>query len=723
MKFMSNEEGRCPICNSQMIEYFGMELEDTAVYYPWHCPDCDTDGKEWYYVNFSEVRSNDDTIGDTQGVCPDCGAEIEYGTAEPEGNSLGYEYFCPECENSGTEWYDLDFDSHTINGHEDEEIDVVKESKSVNDIETELNSKVAQYKKLKKVNKDDTSKSKDLEDEIEDLEAQLKKLKKEDIDYKNDRYTATTAEDSEEERAYYGKNMTKRDKVRSLDQAKRNLDRLGKDPRVTQGQAVDQVSFDDKALDTDLSRYKTNKEWAKKSAEKDDEFWTDEHNKTAKQFADKIRAKHKKEETKDIWYSVELYGPSGNDRYDVTDTYKEAIASKKKGEKEYPNCRFEIVKMNGSIPTQKVNKKEINEGLEINKPQNKPVQAVEVICKDKSMLFKTNQVSGVFVDARKFMIPFANELNLEVEDIKDINVNVIYEDGEKSSVRIKPFDYQDTAYERYKALGGTEVFGQFQDWYSFNGYDEYGNKVRRKKHSKLNGYANDGSQKRLSVENKKQEDIEDNEEENDINIEDTISLLDIALKEIPTIGVEDWGKDDELLFTADTKVMFENLKNYEEEIPKYYYDNASNDDWSNGIDSYLEEIKGVDLNSGDSDNTYNWNAPLTHDVEFTIYEADDGCYFKGSIHRAGDVRGNYTTEFLLKFVDKDDCLETLFDTCSENCYRSVTVDDVEYVVSPHFFNEYVDIWNTKTQESYDDVYCDCIDKLKEIIAENKNSEE
>ena len=514
MKFMSNEEGRCPICNSQMIEYFGMELEDTAVYYPWHCPDCDTDGKEWYYVNFSEVRSNDDTIGDTQGVCPDCGAEIEYGTAEPEGNSLGYEYFCPECENSGTEWYDLDFDSHTINGHEDEEIDVVKESKSVNDIETELNSKVAQYKKLKKVNKDDTSKSKDLEDEIEDLEAQLKKLKKEDIDYKNDRYTATTAEDSEEERAYYGKNMTKRDKVRSLDQAKRNLDRLGKDPRVTQGQAVDQVSFDDKALDTDLSRYKTNKEWAKKSAEKDDEFWTDEHNKTAKQFADKIRAKHKK-----------------------------------------------------------------------------------------------------------------------------------------------------------------------------------------------------------------QEDIEDNEEENDINFEDTISLLDIALKEIPTIGVEDWGKDDELLFTADTKVMFENLKNYEEEIPKYYYDNASNDDWSNGIDSYLEEIKGVNLNDGDSDNTYNWNAPLTHDVEFTMYEADDGCYFKGSIHRTGDVRGNYTTEFLLKFNDKDDCLETLFDTCSENCYRQVTVDGVDYTVSPHFFNEYVDIWSSETQENYDDVYCDCIETLREIIAENKNSEE
>lgn len=600
MKFKSNEEGKCPICNSENLEYFGMELEDTAVYFPWHCPDCDTDGKEWYYVNFSEVRSNDDKIGNEEGICPDCGAEIEYGTAEPDGSSLGYEYFCPECENSGVEWYDLDFDSHTINGHEGETIELEEDltknyggqnlEKPVDEVKKAFKNLVDTYNTQAKLKVERNGEQNDLEyinktvsksghkafmvkfqlDEIgglltggykiiyrgifidtksmetedyaygqityklddknnlmepvqeyDDINEFIEKINNinvdelitEAIDYKNDRYNATTAEDPEDDRAYYGKNMTKRDKVRSLDQAKRNLDRMEKDPRVTQGQAVDQLSFDDKALDTNLSRYKKNKEDAKKSAEKGNDFWADEHNKTAKQFADRIRAKHKK-----------------------------------------------------------------------------------------------------------------------------------------------------------------------------------------------------------------QEDINDDEEENDIDFDDTISLLDMALSEIPTVGVEDWGKDDELLFTADTKVMFENLKNYEEEIPRYYYDNASNDDWSNGIDSYLEEIKGVNLNDGDSDNTYNWNAPLTHDVEFTMYEADDGCYFKGSIHRTGDVRGNYTTEFLLKFNDKDDCLETLFDTCSENCYRQVTVDGVDYTVSPHFFNEYVDIWSSETQENYDDVYCDCIERLKEIIAENKEDE-
>lgn len=521
IKFKSNEQGKCPLCNSMNLSYGTLEVDDglgNSCYYPWHCDDCGADGKEWYYSDFLEIVANTsdgDVTGSEEGVCPECGEGVNYLSSEPDGESLGYEFECPACGATGTEWYDMSFDSHTIDGHEDEVIDVmpeemqkqetkktekldgnknsveelldlldkvnitnnqrafceftgisraqlngsqgfneknakvfipkvkewlnkkelgeavVKENKSINDIEAELNSKVAEYKRLKKINRDDTPKSKDLGDEIEDLEAQLKKLKKEAIDYRNDKYTATT----------------------------------------------------------------------------------------------------------------------------VT--------------------------------------------------ENKIIDVSDRLCK-------------------------------------------VQEDDEEDT---------------------------------------------------------------------------EPEEENDIDWNDTISLLDIALSEIPVIGIEDWGKDDELLFTADTKVMFENLKDYEEEIPKYYYDNASNDDWSNGIDDYLEEMKSVNLNSGDSDNTYNWGAPLTHNVEFTMYEADDGCYFKGSIHRAGDVRGNYTTEFLLKFNDKDDCLETLFTTCSENCYRNVTVDGVDYTVLPHFFDEYVDIWCPETQESYDDVYCDCIERLREIIAENKDSNE
>ena len=49
------------------------------------------------------------------------------------------------------------------------------------------------------------------------------------IDYKSGDVTVTTAEDDNATRGYYGNKMTKRDKVRSYDQALRNLDRMKTD--------------------------------------------------------------------------------------------------------------------------------------------------------------------------------------------------------------------------------------------------------------------------------------------------------------------------------------------------------------------------------------------------------------------------------------------------------------------------------------------------------------
>ena len=172
--------------------------------------------------------------------------------------------------------------------------DIKSEAKNdakISEIEKQIKSKLKSYKQLKKINKGDTNKSKDLEDEIEDLEAQLKSLKSEAIETQ-DIQAHTTAGDTDEERAYYGKNLTKRNKIRSLDQAKRNLDRANNgDERVQAKQVYDQVSYDN-LPSFDLDAYKSNKEWAKKSKENGDEFWEKEHNNTAKQFADNIRMRH-----------------------------------------------------------------------------------------------------------------------------------------------------------------------------------------------------------------------------------------------------------------------------------------------------------------------------------------------------------------------------------------------------------------------------------------------
>lgn len=90
--------------------------------------------------------------------------------------------------------------------------------------------------------------------------------------------------------------------------------------------------------------------------------------------------------------------------------------------------------------------------------------------------------------------------------------------------------------------------------------------------------------KEIKTENEDIDDIEETDESDDIDMT-PVSLLDIAVNEVPKVGVEDWGKDDELYFVADTVKLVKELKSYEVELPKYYYENASYDDWSNGIES------------------------------------------------------------------------------------------------------------------------------------------
>ena len=74
------------------------------------------------------------------------------------------------------------------------------------------------------------------------------------------------------------------------------------------------------------------------------------------------------------------------------------------------------------------------------------------------------------------------------------------------------------------------------------------------------------------------------------------------------------------------------------------------------------------------DNSYNWGSPLSNDIDFTIYHniTLDEYYVTMKIHRYGDVRGNYTEEFILKYDSEDDFYSSLSDC---NKYWSYTDDD------------------------------------------------
>lgn len=58
MKYLSNEQGKCPYCNHEDLEYGAAEFEGDMLYYPWTCEHCGRTGEEWYDLNF--VGHNDD---------------------------------------------------------------------------------------------------------------------------------------------------------------------------------------------------------------------------------------------------------------------------------------------------------------------------------------------------------------------------------------------------------------------------------------------------------------------------------------------------------------------------------------------------------------------------------------------------------------------------------------------------------------------------------------
>ena len=213
--------------------------------------------------------------------------------------------------------------------------------------------------------------------------------------------------------------------------------------------------------------------------------------------------------------------------------------------------------------------------------------------------------------------------------------------------------------------------------------------------------------------------IEDEDEEDDYG--ETISLLGIAYRDIPEVGVEEWGKDDELNFYIDTRKVLADLEMYEIEIPKKMYENASPDDWSNGVDEYIETILGLDPTEFKSDNTYNWGSRLTHDLNIDTYKTEDAFYVKMSVHRSGDVRGNYTVDFLLGFDSEDDYYEALLESQAENS-KFVEVDNKTYRIEPDIFSEHCNIWCEEDQKSWDEVVCESIEELKEIVANQEGLE-
>ena len=119
--------------------------------------------------------------------------------------------------------------------------------------------------------------------------------------------------------------------------------------------------------------------------------------------------------------------------------------------------------------------------------------------------------------------------------------------------------------------------------------------------------------------------------------------------------------------------------------------------------NWLEQYEYKELTN---DNSYNWGSPLSNDIDFTIYRniTLGEYYVTMKIHRYGDVRGNYTDEFILKYDHECDFYESLYDC---NKYWSYTdVDGVIWYCDIDIFRDsfYISVENSFNYG--DDYTCD-----------------
>lgn len=49
---VEHQQGVCPCCNGQILEYYPIILESDAVGYPWVCTSCQSTGVEWHNLTF-----------------------------------------------------------------------------------------------------------------------------------------------------------------------------------------------------------------------------------------------------------------------------------------------------------------------------------------------------------------------------------------------------------------------------------------------------------------------------------------------------------------------------------------------------------------------------------------------------------------------------------------------------------------------------------------------
>lgn len=195
-----------------------------------------------------------------------------------------------------------------------------------------------------------------------------------------------------------------------------------------------------------------------------------------------------------------------------------------------------------------------------------------------------------------------------------------------------------------------------------------------------------------------------------------MKFVDRIINDIPKVGIESEDSEykDELKYLADSRVILDELKDYEVEIPKEYFDKYENE-FGNGVLQYMEKLTDTKMEDFNGGNTYNWNGRIMHDFDYRYCQTNkDEFYVAIQVHRFGDVRGNYTEFALFKFEYFEEFIETIDTICSEKMGGCFEYKGKHYYYDFSIFSEWLRVWCEETQEDFD-IYAYNDESFKEEI--------
>lgn len=111
-----------------------------------------------------------------------------------------------------------------------------------------------------------------------------------------------------------------------------------------------------------------------------------------------------------------------------------------------------------------------------------------------------------------------------------------------------------------------------------------------------------------------------------------------------------------------------------------------------------------------ADNTYNYNANISNDISYI----KKGRYVRVAIHLIGDVRANYSDEFILDIGDYNSFFEYLLSEYTDKLYDYKDINE-KYYADYNILGVGVDIYDSESGDYVDTVFeFELSDILKEI---------